>query len=210
MDSQALARRILARRGWTIVGEPPPDPVVVMVAAPHTSAWDFAVMLLLSRAVGVRPLFLGKRELFRGPMGPFMRRMGGISVDRSNAAGVVAELVERAGSSERFQLVIAAEGTRKPGAYWKSGFYRLAQQADVPICLGFCDGPTRTMGFGPTFRPSGDMRADMDVIRAFYADKHGINPELRTEPRLREEDEQRADDAERRPEDGEPAAPSGE
>ena len=189
MDSQTLARRLLANRGWTIVGEPPPDPVVVLVAAPHTSGWDFAVMVLLSRAFGVKPLFLGKKELFRGPMGAFMRRMGGISIDRANAQGVVADLVAHATSSERFQLVIAAEGTRKPAKYWKSGFYRLAQQADIPICLGFCDGPTRTMGFGPTFRPSGDVRADMDMVRAFYADKQGIVPANRTEPRLREEDE---------------------
>lgn len=204
MDSQALARRILARRGWTIVGEPPPDPVVVMVAAPHTSAWDFPLMVLMTRAAGVSPLFLGKRELFRGPMGPFMRRMGGISVDRANAAGVVAELAERAGTSERFQLVIAAEGTRTQGSYWKSGFYRLAQQAGVPICLGFCDGPTRTTGFGPTFHPSGDVRADMDLVRAFYADKRGIRPQNRTEPRLREEDaEPGAGDAEPAADDAE-------
>jgi len=189
MDTQSLARRILDNRGWTIVGEPPPDPVVVLVAAPHTSGWDFAVMVALSRAFGVKPLFLAKRELFRGPLGVFMRRMGGISIDRANAAGVVAEVVAHATSAERYQLVIAAEGTRKPGRYWKSGFYRIAQQADIPICLGFCDGPTRTMGFGPTFRPSGDVRADMDLVRAFYADKHGIVPANRTEPRLREEDE---------------------
>jgi 1-acyl-sn-glycerol-3-phosphate acyltransferase len=188
MDSQALARRVLANRGWTIVGEPPPDPVVVLVAAPHTSGWDFAVMVLLSRAFGVKPLFLGKKELFRGPMGPFMRRMGGVSIDRADAQGVVADLVAHATSSERFQLVIAAEGTRKPKQYWKSGFYRIAEQAGIPICLGFCDGPTRTMGFGPTFRPSGDVRADMDMVRAFYADKRGIVPANRTEPRLREED----------------------
>lgn len=189
MDSQTLARRVLDNRGWTIVGEPPPDPVVVLVAAPHTSGWDFAVMVLLSRAFGVKPLFLGKKELFRGPMGAFMRRMGGISIDRSNAQGVVADLVAHATASERFQLVIAAEGTRKKAKYWKSGFYRIAQQAGIPICLGFCDGPSRTMGFGPTFTPSGDVGADMDLVRAFYADKRGIVPANRTEPRLREEDE---------------------
>lgn len=188
MDTAALAQRILRSTGWTVQGEAPPDPVVVLVAAPHTSAWDFAVMLLLSRASGVEALFLGKQELFRGPMGPFMRRMGGISIDRENPAGVVDELAARARSSERFQLVIAAEGTRKPAQYWKSGFYRLAEQAGIPICLGFCDGPSRTMGYGPTFQPSGDVRADMDLVRAFYADKRGINPEKRTTPRLREED----------------------
>ncbi|MCU0282609.1 MAG: 1-acyl-sn-glycerol-3-phosphate acyltransferase [Candidatus Nanopelagicales bacterium] len=188
MTSQALARRILRTTGWTVQGEPPPDPVVVLVAAPHTSNWDFAVMLLLSRAFGIQAKFLGKQELFRGPLGPFMRWTGGISIDRENPAGVVDELVAHASAAERFQLVIAAEGTRKPKQYWKSGFYRMAEQAGIPICLGFCDGPSRTMGYGPTFRPSGDVRADMDLVRAFYADKHGINPENRTEPRLRDED----------------------
>lgn len=188
MNSQVVARRILRTTGWTVEGEPPPDPVVVLVAAPHTSTWDFAVMLLLSRACGIKARFLGKKELFRGPMGPFMRSVGGISIDRSNPAGVVDDLVEHARGAERFQLVIAAEGTRKPKEYWKSGFYRLAEQAGIPICLGFCDGPTKTMGYGPTFRPSGDVRSDMDLVRAFYADKQGIVPANRTEPRLREED----------------------
>lgn len=190
MDMRAIGVRALKMRGWTIAGEPPPsDPVVIMVAAPHTSTWDFPLMVWLSWASGVDPHFLGKKELFRGPMGPFMRRMGGISIDRNNPQGVVDALVARAGTADRFQLVIAAEGTRKKKSYWKSGFYRIAQQADVPICLGWCDGPTRTVGYGPTFRVTGDIRADMDRIRAFYADKHGVNPELRTEPRLREEDE---------------------
>jgi 1-acyl-sn-glycerol-3-phosphate acyltransferase len=188
VNTQALARRILRTTGWKVQGEPPPDAVAVLVAAPHTSNWDFAVMLLLSRAFGIQAKFLAKQELFRGPLGPFMRWTGGISIDRENPAGVVEQLVEHASSADRFQLVIAAEGTRKPKQYWKSGFYRLAEQADLPICLGFVDGPSRTMGYGPTFRPSGDVRADMAMVRAFYADKRGINPENRTEPRLREED----------------------
>lgn len=189
MDTQAAARRMIASRGWTVVGEPPADPVAIVIAAPHTSNWDFAVFLALSRATGLAPHFLGKKELFRGPMGPLMRRLGGVSIDRSNAAGIVDEVVARAARAERFQLVIAAEGTRSQQRYWKSGFYRIATQAAIPICLGFCDGPTRTMGFGPTFHPSGDVRADMDLVRAFYADKQGLNPARRTEPRLREEDE---------------------
>jgi len=190
MDKRTIGARALAMRGWTIAGEPPPpDPVVVMIAAPHTSAWDFPLMLWLSWASGVEPLFLAKDELFRGPMGPFMRSVGGLKVDRSNPQGVVEDLAARASTAEHFQLVIAVEGTRAKKTYWKSGFYRIAQQAGVPMCLGFCDGPTRTIGYGPTIRPSGDIRADMDLIRAFYADKHGVNPERRTEPRLREEDD---------------------
>jgi 1-acyl-sn-glycerol-3-phosphate acyltransferase len=190
MDKRAIGARALGMRGWTIAGEPPPpDPVVVMIAAPHTSNWDFPLMLWLSWAYGVEPHFLAKEELFRGPMGPFMRSVGGLTVDRSNPGGVVDDLVARAATAEHFQLVIAVEGTRKKKQYWKSGFYRIAQQADVPMCLGFCDGPTRTVGYGPSLRATGDVRADMDLIRAFYADKHGVNPENRTEPRLREEDE---------------------
>jgi len=83
--------------------------------------------------------------------------------------------------------VLAAEGTRDKGEYWKSGFYKIAQQTGLAITLGFVDGPSRTMGFGPTFPPTGDVAADMDLVRTFYADKRGIHPELRTEPRLREE-----------------------
>ena len=190
MDKRAIGARALRMRGWTIAGEgPPPDPVVVMIAAPHTSAWDFPLMLWLSWASGVEPHFLAKQELFRGPLGPFMRGVGGITVDRGNPQGVVDDLAARAATAEHFQLVIAVEGTRAKKSYWKSGFYRIAQQADVPMCLGFCDSPTMTVGYGPTIRPTGDVRADMDRIRAFYADKHGVNPENRTEPRLREEDE---------------------
>jgi 1-acyl-sn-glycerol-3-phosphate acyltransferase len=159
-----------------------------MVAAPHTSNWDFPLMLWLTWASGVEPYFLAKRELFRGPLSPVMRRAGGISIDRDNPQGVIADLVARARSEHRFQLVIAAEGTRAKGRYWKSGFYRLAREADLPVCLGWCDGPTRTLGYGPTFRLSGDVRRDMDLIRGFYAGKRGVRPHLRTEPRLREED----------------------
>jgi 1-acyl-sn-glycerol-3-phosphate acyltransferase len=195
MDKRVIGERALRMRGWSIAGDPPPpDPVVIMVAAPHTSAWDFPLMLWLSWASGVDPHFLAKQELFRGPMGPFMRSVGGITVDRGNPEGVVDDIAARAAAAEHFQLVIAVEGTRKKKTYWKSGFYRIAQQADLPICLGWCDGPTRTLGYGPTIRPTGDVRADMDFIRAFYADKRGVNPELRTEPRLREEDEPRKDD----------------
>jgi 1-acyl-sn-glycerol-3-phosphate acyltransferase len=189
MDKRAIGARALRMRGWTIAGQAPPDePVVVMIAAPHTSNWDFPLMLWLSWASGVEPHFLAKQELFRGPLGPFMRSVGGLTVDRANPQGAVEDLVARAATADHFQLVIAVEGTRTRKQYWKSGFYRIAQQADVPMCLGFCDGPTRTVGYGPTIRATGDVRADMDIIRAFYADKQGVNPENRTEPRLREED----------------------
>jgi 1-acyl-sn-glycerol-3-phosphate acyltransferase len=134
-----------------------------------------------------RPQVLVKKELFRGPLGWLLVRLGGIPVDRARPTGAVRTLILRARGGEPFQVVLAAEGTRQPVTYWKSGFYRIAQLTGLPISLGFIDGPTRTAGFGPSLVPTGDLVADMDVIRGFYADKRGLRPALRTEPRLREE-----------------------
>jgi 1-acyl-sn-glycerol-3-phosphate acyltransferase len=137
------------------------------------------------------PKILVKKEFFHGPVGWLLKRLGCISVDRSNPAGLVDELVRQAHSGESFVLVLAAEGSRAKGEYWKSGFYRLSQQTGLPILLGFVDGATKTAGIGPSLTPSGDVKADMDVIRAFYADKNGFYPAAKTEPRLREEAELR-------------------
>jgi 1-acyl-sn-glycerol-3-phosphate acyltransferase len=180
-----IAILVLRAIRWTPVGDVPRTGV--LVGAPHTSNWDFVMMLLVMWRGGVTPRVLVKQELFRGPLGWALRRLGGIPLDRANPGGVVRELVRQARSGEPFLLVLAAEGTRKKGDYWKSGFWRLARTAKLPIVLGFIDGPTRTAGFGPTITATPDVVADMDQIRAFYADKRGINPELRTEPRLREE-----------------------
>jgi 1-acyl-sn-glycerol-3-phosphate acyltransferase len=189
MSLRSASRWILARTGWTIDGDPPRDPVIMMIAAPHTSNWDFPLMLLLTWATDVEPHFLMKKEAFRGPTGRLMRRLGGVAVDRRSPQGMVEDLVAKAGTSKRLSLVIAPEGTRTRKEYWKSGFYRIAQQADLPVCLGYCDAQNRRMGFGPVIHLTGDMRADMDVIREFYADVRGVRPERATPARLREEDE---------------------
>ena len=189
MGKREIGERALRMRGWTMVGETPPDPIVVFIAAPHTSNHDLMLMLWMTWSRGVHPRFLLKKEAFRGPAGVMFRTLGGISVDRDVPGGLVEELVAEAKGTGQMAIVIAPEGTRGSARYWKSGFYRIAQALDVPICLAWCDGPTKTVGFGPTIKPTGDVRADMDVIRAFYADKRGVNPERRTEPRLREEDE---------------------
>jgi 1-acyl-sn-glycerol-3-phosphate acyltransferase len=183
---KACARLVLRLTRWHTVGEVPRSGI--LVGAPHTCNWDWVAMLLLMWSGGVAPRVLIKAEIMRTPLGLLLRTNGGISLDRQNPGSVVRDLLAEAKRGDPFLLIIAAEGTRKKRDYWKSGFYRIAQQTGLPISLGFIDGPTRTMGFGPTFRPSGDVVADMDLVRAFYADKHGVHPKLRTEPRLREED----------------------
>jgi 1-acyl-sn-glycerol-3-phosphate acyltransferase len=183
---KALARLVLRLARWRTVGDIPSSGI--LVGAPHTSNWDWVAMWLLMWSGGVPPRVLIKAEIMRTPLGPLLRANGGISLDRKNPGAVVRDLVAEAKSGEPFLLIIAAEGTRKKVDYWKSGFYRIARQTGLPISMGFIDGPTRTLGFGPTFLPTGDVVADMDVVRAFYADKHGIHPRRRTEPRLLEED----------------------
>jgi 1-acyl-sn-glycerol-3-phosphate acyltransferase len=182
---RTFARLMLRLTRWRTVGEVPSSGI--LVGAPHTSNWDWVGMLLLMWSGGVPPRVLIKAEIMRTPLGPLLRANGGISLDRRNPGIVVRDLLAEASRGEPFLLIIAAEGTRKKQDYWKSGFYRIAQQTGLPISMGFIDGPSRTLGFGPSFVPSGDVVADMDMIRAFYADKHGIHPELRSEPRLREE-----------------------
>lgn len=184
---KVLARFFLWLSRLTFVGEPPKESCV-LVAGPHTSNWDFLFMLSYAWVTDVPLRWLGKEELFKGPMGPIMRATGGIAVDRDHPGGLVEQMAERFRDGPRMGLVITPEGTRGKRDYWKSGFYRIASEADIPIVPSFLDGPTRTGGYGPTVIPSGDLSADMDKFRAFYADKRGVKPKNKTTPRLREED----------------------
>lgn len=160
-----------------------------MVAAPHTSNWDFIMMLAMAWATGVKPVWLGKKEMFAGPAGWLFRKLGGVAVDRENPVGLVDHMVGRASDGSPIAILIPPEGTRSKETHWKSGFRRIALGADVPVLLSFLDQPTRTGGYGPLLRMTDDVATDMDEIRAFYADKHGMKPGRFTPPRLREEDD---------------------
>jgi 1-acyl-sn-glycerol-3-phosphate acyltransferase len=195
MYGRAVSRRFLVRRTvarlalraarWRTVGTVPPRSV--LVGAPHTSNWDWVLTLLLAWDYRIDIRLLVKRELFRGPLGPLLRATGAVELDRSSPGATIRALLAEAEGADPFVLGIAAEGTRSKAEFWKSGFYRIAQQSGLPITLAFLDVPSRTVGWGPTFEPSGDVRADMDLVRAFYADKTGFRPESFTTPRLREE-----------------------
>ncbi|TQL02415.1 1-acyl-sn-glycerol-3-phosphate acyltransferase [Cellulomonas sp. SLBN-39] len=182
-----LARAYWAVSRWTLRTERlPRDGAGVLLGAPHTSNWDFVLMLAIGAEQDLPFRWLGKHTLFRGIGGPVMRALGGIPVDRRDPAGLVDDLVARIASGERFYLVVTPEGTRS-GSGWKSGFYRIARATGLPVTLGYVDRTTMTTGLGPTITLTGDVRADMDVVRAFYADKSGLVPARRTEPRLRDE-----------------------
>ncbi|MFC7465481.1 1-acyl-sn-glycerol-3-phosphate acyltransferase [Brachybacterium sp. GCM10030252] len=188
-----MLRHLAARAFWSIsrwrlVTEPKPERPTVLVGAPHTSNWDFVFMLAIAWRLGIRLHWLGKHSLFTGWRGPIMRALGGIPVDREDAGRVVDDVVQRSRAGETFGLVVTPDGTRGEHTHWKSGFYRIARGAGIPVTLGFVDRTTMTTGLGPTFELTGNVAEDMDRIRAFYADKAGHSPERRVEPRLREED----------------------
>ena len=182
---RTLARLALRAVRWKAIGDVPQRGV--LVGAPHTSNWDWVLTMLLAWQYGITIKLLVKKELFVGPLGWLLRRTGAVELDRKNPAATIKELLAQAEGDDPWLIGIAAEGTRSRGEYWKSGFYRIARQTGLPITLAYLDVPSRTVGWGPTFHPTGDVRADMDVLREFYADKTGFNPEGFTPPRLREE-----------------------
>ena len=186
-----IVRPLIARAYWALSrydvrSEPPAGGSAVLIGAPHTSNWDFVFMLAICWRHGFAPLWLGKHTLFKAPFGPIMRALGGIPVNRANPGRLVDEVVARVQEGQHF-LVVTPEGTRHRGKLWKSGFYRIARDAGLPVVLGYVDSATKTTGLGPTIHLTGDVVADMDRIRAFYADIRGIHPEDFTPPLLREE-----------------------
>ncbi|WP_350349457.1 1-acyl-sn-glycerol-3-phosphate acyltransferase [Agromyces sp. G08B096] len=187
MLRRLVSRLFWACSRWKLVTEPAPTRPTVLVGAPHTSNWDFVLMLAIAWQLGIDVRWLGKQSLFAGWRGPIMRRLGGIPVDRADAGRVVDEVVARVRAGEVFGLVVTPDGTRGANEYWKSGFYRIARDAGMPVTLGYVDRTTMTTGLGPTMELTGDVSHDMDRIRSFYADKAGFTPRRRTEPRLRSE-----------------------
>ena len=172
---------------WKLVTQPAPERPTVLIGAPHTSNWDFVLMLAIAWRLGIDIRWLGKSSLFTGWRGPLMRRIGGIPVDRNDPSRVVSDVVQRIHSGEVFGLVVTPDGTRGGNCFWKSGFYRIARETGMPVTLGYVDRTTMTTGLGPTLELTGEVAKDMDSIREFYADKSGFHPAQRVEPKLREE-----------------------
>ncbi len=168
-----FCRWLIGLSGWKLVGEFPDVPRLVFIVAPHSSWWDGIWGLLFKVALGLDASFMAKRELFVGPLGWLLRRMGGIPIERSATHGVVEQMTERFRARERLWLGITPEGTRKPVRKWKSGFWNIARAAGVPIMLAYFHYPEKTIGIGPLIEPSSDLEADMACIREFYRPWHG-------------------------------------
>lgn len=169
-----FAKAALFFSGWHVEGTLPLLPKFVIVGAPHTSNWDFLLMLALGLVLRANLHFMGKAELFRSPLGAFFRWCGGIPVERSKSTGLVEQMVKRFQTSDQFILAIAPEGTRERVAQWKSGFYHIAQGAGVPIVAVFVDAEHKVIGLGKEFPLSGEAETDVENIRLFYSQYRGI------------------------------------
>ena len=154
--------------GWRIEGNLPNLRKFVLVVAPHTSNWDFPIGIMAMYALGIRGTFLGKHTLFRFPMGVLMRFLGGVPVDRAAAGDIVGETVRHVQAHPGALIVLSPEGTRSLTPRWKSGFYRIAERAGIPILpIGF-DFPRKTIVFHPLFTPTGDLERDVASLRTRY------------------------------------------
>jgi 1-acyl-sn-glycerol-3-phosphate acyltransferase len=173
-----LATRILALFGWRVQVDLPPGPKGILVVYPHTSNWDFPIGYLVKMSMGLPLSFVGKDTLFRGPVGGLLRRMGGIPANRRERTGLIGQLTGEFRRRDWMWLAIAPEGTRGYVPHWKSGFYRLALAADVPVGFAWIDWSTRVVGLHDYFRMTGDRDADLARIRAVYEGKRGLRPGL--------------------------------
>jgi 1-acyl-sn-glycerol-3-phosphate acyltransferase len=170
---RALSRVGLRLMGWSTEGMTPDEiaahPKYVLIAAPHTSNWDFPVTLMVAFVLRLRVYWMAKASLFAGPLGPVARWLGGIPVDRSASSNLVQKTVDAFAARERLAVIVAPEGTRGKVTHWKTGFYHIAHGAGVPIGLAYLDYARKAGGIGRMYTTSGDIEADMVEIRAFYS-----------------------------------------
>ena len=183
---QKLCLGVLSLFGWRTVYEPPTESKGIILVYPHTSNWDFMIGILFSYGYGLGASWIAKHSAFRWPLGPVLRRMGGIPIDRRKARGTIGAMVEAYRESDSLWIAITPEGTRSHTNHWKSGFYRIALAADVPCALGFIDFKTKTVSIATYVRFTGQTEKDLRALRNFFAGKRGLHPEKEGEIRFRE------------------------
>ena len=160
-----IGRSVLRLGGWRVVGPLPDAAKLVLIVAPHSSNWDGIWGFAAKLALGFEARVLGKAQLFWWPLGPLLRKLGVIPIDRSSPQGTVGQAVDMIRGSERIWYALTPEGTRKRVEKWKSGFWKIAHEAQVPILPAYFHYPEKRIGIGPLFTTSGDMAADIAALR---------------------------------------------
>ncbi len=172
--------------GWHVDVTLPEEKKYILIGAPHTSNWDFPIGMLCFWSIPIRLTWVAKKQLFIGPFNYFFRAMGGVPVDRSVHTGFIEQVAHQFNSRDEMIFGITPEGTRSKTEFWKTGFYYIALEANIPICFSYVDFPNRTFGFGEILYPSGDIEKDFEIIKAFYKDKKGKHPENQGPVRIKQ------------------------
>lgn len=180
---QMFSKLFIKLLGWQIVGQFDEIDNCVIITQ-HTSNWDGIITIFSAFSIGVRPRWVGKEELFKGRLGIIMRRAGGLEVNRSKNSHTVSEAAALFEQRDRLWLFIAPEGTREKVEYWKSGFYYIALKAQVPIVHGYLDYAEKKVGVGDYLQVSGDIAADMEIMRTWFTNTRAKYPENVSEIRL--------------------------
>lgn len=155
--------------GWKVVGDVPRDQKkYIIIAAPHTSNWDFLIGVMARGVLGFKSKFLGKKSLFKAPFGWFFRWMGGYPVDRSQSTNLVDQVVDIFNKHEEFVIALAPEGTRKNVNDWKTGFYFIADGAGIPIVRSRLDIPNKLVEFYEPFWTTGDIKVDLPKLKEVF------------------------------------------
>jgi len=171
---RGFSRLALALMGWKLRGGELKYQRCVLIGAPHTSNWDFPLMIMAVLALRLRVYWMGKHTLFPFPFAGLMKWLGGIPIDRSRPHNVVRETVRQYQRFDELIVLVPPEGTRSKVKHWKTGFYHIASNAGVPILLGYVDAGKKEAGFADFYQPSGDAEHDMAEIRKFYEGKTGL------------------------------------
>ena len=186
--AKAIGTSVMFIFGWKKAGNIPRHRNVVVIAAPHTSNWDFIFLIAAAYSFGFSFNWLGKDSLFKTPLSPIFRFLGGIPVNRSEPGNLVKTITDRIKDDLGIAIVVPPSGTRKKTDYWKSGFYRIAQTAKIPIVCGYLDYKKKEAGLGPSFFPT-DLISDMNFLRNFYSKITAKYPSKKSLIRLKDENQ---------------------
>ena len=180
-----LSGWILKILGWTVSADRPEARQFVVIAAPHTSNWDFPLGILAAKAMNLEISWMGKHSLFRWPLGWFFKWIGGIPIKRGHGLNYIAQMANMFEHTPDLVLALAPEGTRSKTDHWKTGFHYIARAANVPIVLGYLDFAKKRVGIGGAFMPTNDIEADFEIIRSYFQGITGKHPEKESQIKVK-------------------------
>ena len=160
--------------GWSIKGKIPDEERIVLIAAPHTSNWDFILAMLAIFGLNIKVRWLGKHSIFKPGFKIFFEWLGGIPVYRDDPSSLIENVVNIVNEEKSIVIAMTPEGTRKKVKRWKTGFLRIAEQTNSKILLISIDAPTKIIKIGKIFNPSGDNEKDLAYIQKYYSAFRGI------------------------------------